>query len=130
MVSHGEASSGRHGALAPPLVPATADAPHLGPNEGDWLFDQSPLYDEPYFLAATSQWLSRPLGTVADPKPRSPWRPLPMLPLRAGQQRLAAHAMDDRAPAPRSTQLEIVLSRPPQGLGIASMLGRTAKTQP
>ena len=34
-------------ARAPPLVPATADTPDVGPDEGDWLFEQSPVHDEP-----------------------------------------------------------------------------------
>ncbi len=34
-------------ARAPPLVPATADAPGVGAGEEDWLFDQSPVHDEP-----------------------------------------------------------------------------------
>jgi len=34
-------------ARAPPLEPALADTQDLGQSEGDWLFDQSPIYDEP-----------------------------------------------------------------------------------
>jgi hypothetical protein len=34
-------------ARAPALVPVTAEAPDLGPDEADWLFDQSPVHDEP-----------------------------------------------------------------------------------
>ncbi len=34
-------------ARAPPLEPAVADTPDLGQREGDWLFDQSPVHDEP-----------------------------------------------------------------------------------
>ena len=34
-------------ARAPPLVPATADAPDLGLHEDDWLLDPSPVRDEP-----------------------------------------------------------------------------------
>lgn len=34
-------------ARAPPLEPAAADIPDLGQAEDDWLFDQSPVHDEP-----------------------------------------------------------------------------------
>jgi hypothetical protein len=34
-------------ARAPPLESAAADAPDLGHAEDDWLFDQSPIHDEP-----------------------------------------------------------------------------------
>ena len=34
-------------ARAPPLEPAAPDTPDLGQAEGDWLFDQSPVHDEP-----------------------------------------------------------------------------------
>ncbi len=34
-------------ARAPPLEPAAAEIPELGQAEGDWLFDQSPVRDEP-----------------------------------------------------------------------------------
>ena len=34
-------------ARAPPLDPATAGTPYLGQPEDGWLFDQSPISDEP-----------------------------------------------------------------------------------
>jgi hypothetical protein len=34
-------------ARAPPLGPAAAETPALGPAENEWLFDQSPFHDEP-----------------------------------------------------------------------------------
>ena len=41
-------------ARAPPLMPAEADAPDLGPDENDWFFDQSPAHDEPEPLVSGS----------------------------------------------------------------------------
>ena len=34
-------------ARAPPLESSAADAPDLGHGEDDWLFDPSPVHDEP-----------------------------------------------------------------------------------
>ncbi len=41
-------------ARSPPIVPAEADAPDLGPDDNDWFFDQSPAHDEPEVLVADS----------------------------------------------------------------------------
>lgn len=55
-------------ARAPPLVPAKAEVPDLGPDEADSLFDQSPLYDEPWFLASIHlhRYGARPTGEIAE----------------------------------------------------------------
>jgi hypothetical protein len=34
-------------ARAPPLEPAAAETPDMGPADEDWLFDPSPVQDEP-----------------------------------------------------------------------------------
>ncbi len=41
-------------ARAPPLVPAAAEAPDLGPDEDGWFFDQSPAQDDPDPLVSAS----------------------------------------------------------------------------